>query len=220
MIPEDWESEFSFEIKAQSGNSEKEAYATEIATNRKREDDLLQFKVHYAKEQTNGIDSKDQSKYSVQYNNYFYEKFGWFIRQEFELDQIIQLDYQSVSSLGLAYRFIDKQKQQLRARIGLGFNRKVYQDQDKEEQVVGDLGITYQYQYRQWLKLTSELKWVPSFKTSDDFAVNHDSGLIIPTANKSWKIRLGIKNKYRNLVKNATIKKLDSQYYSKLIFSF
>ena len=219
-IPDDWKSELGFEFKGQSGNTEKEAYATEISTMRKTKNDLFKIKLYYAKEETNGIDSKDQSKYSAQYDNYFYEKFGWFVRQDFELDQIIQIDYQSISSLGLAYRFIDNNEQQLRARIGLGFNKKVYQNYDTEEQLVGDIGIAHQYKYSQWTELTSELKIVPSFKSSDDFTINHESGITIPLAKKSWKIRFGMKNKYRNIVQNSIIEKLDSQYYSKVIFNF
>ena len=219
-ISEDWKSELGFEFKGQSGNTEKEAYATEISSKRKTKDDLLQIKLYYAKEETNGIDSKDQSKYSVQYDSYLFEKFGWFIRQDFEVDQIIQIDYQSISSIGLAYRFIDNKIHQLRGRIGLGFNRKVYHNKDIEEQIVGDMGISHKFQFRQWGELSSELKLVPSFETSEDFTFNHDSGLIIPIAKKSWKIRIGVKNNYRNLVQNSTIEKLDSQYYSKLIFSF
>ena len=219
-ISEGWKSEVGFEFKRQSGNTEKEAYATEILSKRKTKDDLFQIKLNYKKEETNGIDSKDQSKYSVQYDSYLYKKFGWFIRQDFEVDQIIQIDYQSVSSLGLAYRFIDNETQQLRGRIGLGFDRKVYQNKYIEEQIVGDMGISHKSQFCQWGEFTSELKLVPSFETSKDFTFHHDSGLIIPIAKKSCKIRFGVKNNYRNFVQNSTIEKLDSQYYTKLIFSF
>ena len=67
--------------------------------------------------------------------------------------------------------------------------------------------------------MENKLYYSPTFDDFGDYRAVHDSSLKIPVGNgESFWIRMGIKNEYESLT--SAEEKLDTSYYTKLIYSW
>jgi len=90
---------------------------------------------------------------------------------------------------------------------------------EAESSATLDFGLAHSYRFGEYFKMKNDLTFVPA---TDDFAnyrIVHDSGVEIPVGSgENWKLRMGIKNEYES--ESTAEKKLDTSYYTKMIYSW
>ena len=67
--------------------------------------------------------------------------------------------------------------------------------------------------------MENDLTYVPSIDDFSVYRVVHDSGIVIPIGTgENWSMRMGVKNEYNS--QPAAPEKLDTTYYSRMIYSW
>ncbi len=115
---------------------------------------------------------------------------------------------------------IKKDHQSLVARSGIGYRYTAFDNNAQDESSATlDFGLAHTYRFAERFKMKNEFTFVPSIDDFSNYRAVHDSGLEIPVGSgENWKIRLGIKNEYESVT--TAKEKLDTSYYTKMIYSW
>ena len=216
----EWRYEASVDLTGKSGNTEKYRLGTSFDAVLKGPNDALAFFFEYEQAEDAGNKTEDRMAGGGSYESFFSEVLGWYVRTELETDPIDNIDLRASTGAGLSYRLIKKDHQTLVARTGLGYRYTAFDDHSEaESSATLDFGLAHSYRFGEYFKMKNDLTFVPA---TDDFAnyrIVHDSGVEIPVGSgENWKLRMGIKNEYES--ESTAEKKLDTSYYSKMIYSW
>lgn len=215
-----WKFRGGVDLLGKDGNTEEFSLGLQFEAKLKSPNDELAFFGEYEQREKNGDKTEDRIAGGVSYESFFSEHYGWYVRTELEQDAIDQIDLRSTNGAGMSFRIINKEQQTLVARSGIGYRYTAYEDNiENESSATLDFGLAHTYKYKDFFSMENDLTFVPSV---DDFAVYrvvHDSGIVIPIGNgENWKIRMGVKNEYNS--QPAAPEKLDTTYYSRMIYSW
>ncbi|MEN8726299.1 MAG: DUF481 domain-containing protein [Lentimonas sp.] len=215
-----WKFRGGLDLLGKDGNTEEFSLGVKLEAKLKSPSDELAYYGEYEQREKNGTKTEDRIEGGVSYEFFFSEHYGWYMRTELEKDAIDQIDLRSSSGAGISFRLINKAHQALVARTGLGYRYTAYENNmENESSATLDLGLAHTYKYKDLFSMENDLTFVPSI---DDFSVYravHDSGIIIPIGTgENWSIRTGIKNEYNS--HPAAAEKLDTTYYSRMIYSW
>lgn len=216
----EWRYEASVDLTGKSGNTEKYRLGTSFDAVLKGPNDALAFFFEYEQAEDEGNKTEDRMAGGGSYESFFSEVLGWYVRTELETDPIDNIDLRASTGAGLSYRLIKKDHQTLVARTGLGYRYTAFDDHSEaESSATLDFGLAHSYRFGEYFKMKNDLTFVPA---TDDFAnyrIVHDSGVEIPVGSgENWKLRMGIKNEYES--ESTAEKKLDTSYYTKMIYSW
>lgn len=216
----DWRYEASVDLTGKSGNTDKYRLGTSLHAELKGPNDALAFFFEYEQAEDNGNKTEDRAMGGGSYESFFSEVLGWYVRTELETDRIVNVKLRSTSAGGLSYRLIHKDHQTLVARSGLGYRFTGYgDDSDDESSATLDFGLAHSYRFYEIFKMKNELTFVPAIDDFSNYRAVHDSGIEIPVGSgENWKIRMGVKNEYES--KTTAEEKLDTSYYTKMIYSW
>ena len=216
----EWRYEASVVLTGKSGNTEKYRLGTSFDAVLKGPNDALAFFFEYEQAEDEGNKTEDRMAGGGSYESFFSEVLVWYVRTELETDPIDNIDLRASTGAGLSYRLIKKDHQTLVARTGLGYRYTAFDDHSEaESSATLDFGLAHSYRFGEYFKMKNDLTFVPA---TDDFAnyrIVHDSGVEIPVGSgENWKLRMGIKNEYES--ESTAEKKLDTSYYTKMIYSW
>lgn len=216
----EWRYDASFDLTGKKGNTDKYQLGTSLVAELKGPDDTLRFFFEYEQAETEGNKTEDRTAGGSSYESFYSEVLGWYVRTELETDPIDKIDLRSTSAGGLSYRMINKDHQTLIARTGLGYRYTAFNDNSEDESSATlDLGFAHTYRFNETFKMKNDLTLVPAIEDFSNYRFVHDSGIEMPVgSSENWKIRMGIKNEY--LSETSADEKLDTSYYTKMIYSW
>ena len=216
-----WKYNASLDLNGKSGNSNKLSFGTSLDAKLKGSDDELAFFFEYEQAEEEDIKTEDRVAGGASYESFFSSKLGWYARIELESDNIDNVKLRSTTAAGLSYRFINKREQILVGRSGIGYRYTGYDDTRTEDESSAtiDFGLAHMYLFGDFARMQNEITLVPAIDDFSVFRVVHDSGLEVPVGDgRNWKLRFGIRNEYDS--EPATDKKLDTSYYTKMVYSW
>jgi len=216
----EWIYEAGIDIEGDTGNTEKSSIGVDLQAELKSPDDTLAFFFEYEQAEEEGNKTDDRIAGGGSYESFFSEVLGWYARTELEQDRMDNIDLRSTTGAGLSYRLINKPKQSLIARTGLGYKYTSFSDNiENESSATIDLGLNHSYEHKDWFLIETEITFVPQIDKFSTYRIEHDTGLVIPVGNSgNWKLRMGIENEYQS--QPATDNKLDTSYYTRMIYSW
>lgn len=216
----EWRYQASLDLTGKKGNTDKFRLGTSFDAKLKGPDDTLAFFFEYEQAEDNGNKTEDRTAGGGSYESFFSEVFGWYVRTELENDPINNVQLRSTTAGGLSYRLINKEKQTLVARSGLGYRYTAYENkQQAESSATLDFGLAHTYRFNNLIKMQNDLTFVPSLSDFSNYRAVHDSGLEIPVGSgDNWKVRMGIKNEYES--ETTAAEKMDTTYYTKMVYSW
>jgi len=215
-----WKYKGGVDILGKTGNTEEFNVGMRFDARLKGPQDELAFYAEYEKRETDGEIKEDRILGGTSYESFFSQHYGWYVRTEMEKDDIDHIDFRSTSGVGASFRLLNKDYQTLVLRTGFGYRYTTYSDGTEDESSPTlDFGLKHWYQYKDVFEMDNSLTFVPSVNDFAQYRIVHDSGIEMPVGNSEhWKWRLGIKNEFDS--EPATDEKLDTTYYSRLIYSW
>lgn len=217
-----WSYTAGVDISGSAGNSENFGSSIQAEAKLEGPSDRLVMYGSYKYKETDSLRSEDEQKGGIRYTNFFTEKLGWFVREELERDSFEGIDFRSTTAGGLSYRFIKEERLSVEGSAGLSYRYESYSDPLVEDDGFPglDFGLDIAWQFADWGKLVTSLKYIPSIDDFGDYLVEHESGIDIPLgASDFWVMRFGLTNHY-NSNPGPSRDKLDTTYFTRLILTW
>ncbi len=225
-----WSYEAAVDLAGKTGNSEQLGTTVSLRGTLAGPDDKLQFYTQYDRQVSDKKKSADQFKAGVDYQNNFGTKSFWYVRDEAGFDRVKAIEFYNIAAAGYGYSFIKNAKQTLDGRAGLSHRYEGYDPviippsttpttKESLNSAGLDFGLIHTYKFTDSY-LVNRVTYVPSFDGfTSDYRLYHESFYELPMANPNWKLRVGISNDY-NAAPPATLEKLDTTYFSRLVLNF
>ena len=215
-----WSFNTGFDLLGKQGNTEELSLGANLVVLRKGPKDELKFNLEYEDREKNTEKTADRIGGGVAYEYFFKDSLGWYLRSELESDDVTAVNLRSTTGAGASYRLLNRDKQTLVARSGLGYRFTDYDTGKKEESSMTlDLGVTHKYQLNDSISLSTDLSYVPGIGGSGNNRFVHDSAMVMPVGTSGkWSLKMGVKNEYET--EPAVLEKLDTTYYSRMSFSW
>ena len=216
----DWIFSAGFDLLGKQGNTEEMSLGANALIARKGPKDELKFTAEFEDREKNSEKTADRIAGGASYEYFFKDSLGWYLRSELESDEITSVNLRSTTGAGASYRLLNRDRQTLVVRSGLGYRFIDYEAMKEDESSLTlDLGLTHNYKFNDMVSIASQLSYVPGIGSSENNRFVHDSTLVFPIGNgERWSLKLGIKNEYET--EPAVPEKLDTTYYSKMSFSW
>jgi hypothetical protein len=215
-----WEIEAGMNLVGSEGNSEKLDLGLTLDTRLKREFYRLDLYGRYSYSTNRGNETSNELILGGRYTNFFYKRFGFFLREELEHDGFEGVTLRSTSAAGFSWRLHQEEELNVEARSGLSYRFEDYKDDGTKTFPGMDFGVDVNWKFAPWVHFKGSYGFIPSFDDFNDFIVTQDSGFNIPlNATKLWKLRFGLTSKYNNRP-DGNREALDHKYYARLIASW
>ena len=219
-LGKEWSFNTGFDLLGKQGNTKELSLGANLVVLRKGPKDELKFNLEYEDREKNTEKTADRIGGGVAYEYFFKDSLGWYLRSELESDDVTAVNLRSTTGAGASYRLLNRDKQTLVARSGLGYRFTDYDTGKKEESSMTlDLGVTHKYQLNDSISLSTDLSYVPGIGGSGNNRFVHDSAMVMPVGTSGkWSLKMGVKNEYET--EPAVLEKLDTTYYSRMSFSW
>jgi hypothetical protein len=219
-----WTIETSADITGRQGNTESTGIGAGLVARLVSPHDVLKFYGSYdyaTTTSTTGVKTKsaDATKGGIDYQNFYSDKFGWFIRSELEKDTVAGIDLRSTTDAGASFRLIKTRSQNLVGRLGAGYRFESYPVDPNNNGAVAAAGLSYSYTLNKYAGLVTNLRYLPALKDFADYRFIHDSAIEVPLATDFWKLRLGVTNEYNSRPPGGR-DNLDTTYYTRLLLKW
>lgn len=215
-----WSLEGGMDLNGNTGNSERFNLNIFLEAELEREYDRLKAYGRYAYGTNRGLRSANEIIGGARYANYVFDRFGFFLREEFEKDDFEGIYLRSTSAAGLTFEYTRENRLRLEARTGLSYRYENYTDDGAEDFPGMDFGLDVNWQFIQWARFKGTYSFLPSIRDFEDFIFEQDSGVNLPlNQSERWKLRFGISSQYNNQPDFGR-EKMDTRYYARLIASW
>ena len=219
-----WTLQTSADITGKQGNTKSTGVGLGFVAKLVSPQDTLKFYGSYdyaTTTSTTGVKTKsaDATKGGVDYQSFFAEKFGWFVRSELGKDSVAGINLRSTTDAGASFRLIKTDAQSLVGRLGAGYRFESYPVGPSNQGAVASSGLRYSYTLNKYASLVTDLQYLPAFKDFADYRFIHDSAIEVPLAADFWKLRLGVSNEYTSRPPDSR-ENLDTTYYTRLLLNW
>ncbi len=219
-----WTIETSADITGRQGNTKSTGIGAGFVAKLVSPHDMLKFYGAYDYASTTsatGVKTKsaDATKGGVDYQSFYSEKFGWFVRSELGKDSVAGIDLRSTTDAGASFRLIKTSSQSLVGRLGAGYRFESFPVGPNNQGAVASTGLRYAYTLNKYAGLVTDLQYLPAFKDFADYRFIHDSAIEVPLAADFWKLRLGIVNDYNSRPPGGR-ENLDTTYYTRMLLKW
>jgi hypothetical protein len=219
-----WTLQTSADITGRQGNTKSNAIGLGFVATLANPQDTLKFYGAYDYGTTTtagGVKTKnaDSTKGGVDYQSFFSEKVGWFVRSEVGKDSVAGISLRSTTDAGASFRMVKTTTQSLVGRLGAGYRFESYPIGPNNQGAVASTGLHYTYTLNKYAGLVTDLQYLPAFKNFADYRFIHDSAIEVPLAADFWKLRLGVLNDYNSRPPGGR-ENLDTTYYTRLLLNW
>lgn len=215
-----WIYEATFDMLGRSGNTSEFGMGSNFSANLKGPDDSLRFYGLYEYRERNNARTADRVVGGGEYENFPTKFYGWYLRSQLDTDRIRQIDLRSNSAGGASFRLINKEKQSLTTRAGIGYEYTSFtSNTPNSSEGVVDLGLNHRKQLNGIFLLRNRLVVTSAFDDFSDYRAVHESSLEFPIGtSRFWSVRTGITNEYES--KPEAAKRLDTIYFTRMVLTW
>lgn len=137
----------------------------------------------------------------------------WYVRSDSGYDNARLIDFFSVNAAGWGFRLHTDAKGKLDARLGLAhrYERYAAATQATLAAPSADIGLVFSRELG-WAAWDTSLNFVPSFQTTGDFYVRHETSLNVLRNAGPLSLRVGVANDFRSMPLPTQVK-TDTSYF-------
>jgi hypothetical protein len=216
-----WVLELSTDIAGKSGNSTGFAEALGVVATLKTPTDALKFYASANHNVANHQTSEDAYKGGIEYNAFFSPVWSWFVSSELSQDNVKDISLRVSTLAGIGWNAVRSKQEDLQFRAGLSYRYDTYNSVPATPNYSSaglNLGLVHRVELAPWAVMHNALSYVPSFKDTSNYIVDHDTNLTLPFGgSKAWSMRLGLTNEYTSKPVDDS-KKLDTLYYLRFVY--
>ena len=215
-----WVAEITMDVAGKSGNSTGFAGALGAVATLKSPTDSLKFYAAADHTVANGQTSADTYKGGVEYNAFFSPDLSWYVSTELMQDNVKDIALRVSTLGGLGWNAVRSPKEDLQFRAGLSYRYETYTTVPATPNFASagvNFALVHRLDLKPWAVMHNSLSYVPSFKDTSNYVIDHDSNLTMPFGgSKVWSLRLGVTNEYTSKPVDDA-KRLDTIYYLRLV---
>lgn len=212
-----WSLKLQLGIDGQTGNSETVNVNGKVEAKRTTPTDrfITYGMGRYTK--NNGKDSAKEviggAKIEVDLDRTFYV---WG-KTEMENDAFENLDLRASAAGGLGLFVVREEDLEVKFFGGPGFQHESYNDGTSRNRAIVEAGETINWKVTPWFGFDHAITFFPSLDEVEEYRlVMENAGEIPLTADKVWKLRLGVRTQY-NSEPVAGAEKMDNYYFANLV---
>ena len=144
----------------------------------------------------------------------------WYARTDTGYDHARQIDFFSVNAAGLGFRIYADAKGKLDARLGLAHRFEDYAaaGQASLSAPSADFGLVFSRELG-WAAWDTSLNFVPSFQSSGDFYLRHETALNLLRNRGPLSLRVGLANDFRSKPLPTQVK-TDTSYFLRTTYEW
>jgi len=217
----DWTAISRVGLSGASGNTDRMAINGEASAERESADERLSLSLKSRFAREGGQETENEIIANSRLERDFSKRWFAFGGLELERDEFEDLNLRSVLTLGTGVFLIEREKQKLKARLGLAYQREDFMSASTEDEGVVSAGYDYQIALNGWLSFSHEFTIFPSLRNpTGDFRFESDAAFDIPVSeDKAWSISFGLRNHFDNRP-SAGNESLDTFYTVSLGYDF
>ncbi len=216
-----WVVEVTTDVAGKSGNSTGFAGAVGAVATLKTPTDSLKFYAAANHSVANGQTSEDAYKGGVEYSAFFSPVWSWYVSSELMQDNVKDIALRVSTLGGIGWNAVRSPKEDLQFRAGLSYRYETYNTVPPTPNYASaglNLGLVHRVDLKPWAVMHNALSYVPSFKDTSNFIIDHDSNVSMPFGgSKLWSLRLGVSNEYTSKPVDDA-KRLDTTYYLRFVY--
>jgi hypothetical protein len=217
-----WVLELSTDVTGKSGNSTGFAEALGVVATLQTPTDALKFYAAANHSVANHQTSEDAYKGGVEYNAFFSPVWSWFVSTELLQDNVKDIALRVSTLGGIGWNAVRSKQEDLQFRAGFSYRYDSYNTVPPTPNYTAagmNVGLVHRVELAPWAVMHNALGYVPSFKDTSNFIIDHDSNLTLPFGgSKIWSMRLGVANEYTSKPVGGAVKKLDTTYYLRFVY--
>ncbi|MBA3849495.1 MAG: hypothetical protein C0502_05795 [Opitutus sp.] len=215
-----WAYEVSLAMTGRTGGSEKFAGAAGVKATLESSEDKLVFAGAINRAQENGGTTANDWKAGVDYSAFFTGASVWYARTELGKDKIKAIDLRSTSAFGVGRKLVKNDRQDLEARLGLGYTYETYTTGASDFESAGLDVALINAQSIGWAKMNNKITWTPSFEDFANYRLVHETSFNLPIkTGEFWKLRMGVTNDYQSQPAGG-VDRLDTTYFTALLLNW
>ncbi|MCC5834848.1 MAG: DUF481 domain-containing protein [Opitutales bacterium] len=216
-----WNLQLSFDLRGRTGNTERLVNIIRVNARREGPHDRLDLYGSYNFGTLNGVRSDDEIIMGTRYTSFPQGRIGWFVREELERDRFEGIHLRSTTAAGASFRFIFEPDLKWEGSSGLSNRYENYRTGGDDNALGLDLGMTLTWDFNPKVRLRSRMNYLPALDNMSEFFFEQDSGLEIPiSARNFWRLQVGVHSRYNSRPPSATARRLDTEYYTRLVLSW
>jgi putative salt-induced outer membrane protein YdiY len=220
--PKLWALRLELGLAGDTGNNERFAIRGRAQADRTTEINRLKTFIAGDYAEDDGRRSANEITAGTDYEHDIAARTFLFLSAQVEQDEFEDLDLRVVGTGGIGYFLIKQELQELKTRIGLGYETNEYSDNTSDEFVVAQAGYEYRLDLSQWLRFTHSLTYYPSVEDpASDYRFEMLTAAEIPigAADSNWRLRTGMKNNF-DADPQPGIERLDTSYFLNLVYNW
>ena len=193
-----WSGRVELGLDGARGNSDSFNFLGLTSATRKTETNKVVLNAQGHFEEDNGLRSENEFKASGRYEWKFRGKWNTFVRGELETDEFEEVNLRSSIIVGLGKTFLETERQEFSARIGIGFLREDFKSAEMVTDLIMGFGYDYALKVRESFRLTHDLNL---YSTLDEplkgyRIVTNTAGELSLSGNDHWKLRGGVMQEF------------------------
>ena len=212
-----WSSQIEIGGVMREGNTDSLDVRGAFELKRTTENDALKFHIRANYAEQNDIASSNEVRGGVDYEYWFTKRWSWYARMELEYDEFENLDLRSTVAGGLGYTWVKRDHVNLKTRAGVGYVHESFSNGMTDNNAVIDLGLAFRWDVVEWVRLTHDATYSPTWDDTADYRLRFDSALTFPLGDsKLWKFKVGMLNEYDSMPELG-VERLDNTWYTSFV---
>lgn len=197
--PRVWVTQADADLSGRSGVVSGSGFSTGFSAKGVTKADTVIGGVRLMRAEAQGRISADDLHATLSYETNPTNIVFWYVRTDTGFDNARQIDFFSVNAGGLGFRLFTDAKGKLDARAGLAHRFELFADETQPNRSApsGDFGLIFNRELG-WAAWDSSVSFVPSFQTTGDYYVRHESSLNILRNSGPLSLRVGLANDFRS----------------------
>jgi len=215
-----WACQADIDISGRSGSTHNSGLSLGFNFQGKTKADEILGNILYARESSGGDVSADDLGLKLAYETAVVNGHFWYARTHTGYEKAKGIDFFSVNSLGLGYRFIALEKGHLDGLVGFAHRIENYSAAGQASLSAPsiDLGLLFSNDLK-WAVIDTSLTLVPTFKDLSDYIVKHETTFNVLRNGGPVSLKIGLSNEYRSIPQPGK-QKLDTTYFVRLSYEW
>lgn len=212
-----WSSQIEIGGVMKEGNTDSLDVHGAFELKRTTEDDVLKFHIRANYAEQNDIPNRNEVRGGVDYEYWFTKRWSWYTRMVLEFDEFENLDLRSTVAAGVGYTWLKRDNVDLKTRAGIGYVHESFDNGMTDNNVVIDFGLAFRWDVVEWVRLTHDATYLPTYDDTADYRLRFDSALTFPLGDSDrWKFKVGMLNEYDSMPQPG-VERLDNTWYTSFV---